>query len=63
MTNGNFEFITIHFSEIRARRQTLLEVILVFFGFGVDVPQDVDVREVDPEPAEQRGHPDGRHRP
>lgn len=39
------------------------EVILVFLGFGVDVSQDVDVREVDPEPAEQRGHPDGTRRP
>lgn len=31
--------------------------ILVFFGFGVDVSQDVDVREVNPEPAEQSRHP------
>ena len=34
----------------------------MFLGFGVDVPEDVDVRVVDPEPAEQRGHPgDTRH--
>lgn len=31
----------------------------MFLGFGVDVSQDVDVGEVDPEPAEQRGHPEG----
>lgn len=34
------------------------EVVLVLLGFGVDVSQDVDVREVDPESAEQCGHPD-----
>lgn len=32
-------------------------VLLVFFGFHVDVSENVDVREVDSEPAEQRGHP------
>lgn len=31
----------------------------MFLGFGVDVSEDVDVGEVDPEPAEQRGHPEG----
>lgn len=31
----------------------------MFLRFGVDVSEDVDVRVVDPEPAEQRGHPDG----
>lgn len=34
-------------------------VVLVFLRFGVDVSENVDVREVDSEPAEQRGHPDG----
>lgn len=34
-----------------------LRSLLVFLGFGVDVSEDDDVREVDPEPAEQRGHP------
>lgn len=34
----------------------------MFLGFGVDVSEDVDVGEVDPEHAEQRGHPDGTHR-
>lgn len=29
----------------------------MLLGFGVDVTEDVDVREVDSEPAEQRGHP------
>lgn len=40
-------------------RQILLVLVLVFLGFGVDVSEDVDVREVDPEPAEQRGHSEG----
>lgn len=31
----------------------------MFLGFGVDVSEDVDVGEVDPEPAEQRGHSEG----
>lgn len=31
----------------------------MFLGFGVDVPEDTDVGEVDSEPAEQRGHPAG----
>lgn len=30
---------------------------LLHLGFGVDVAQNGDVREVDPEFAEQRGHP------
>lgn len=30
----------------------------MFLGFGVDITEDVYVREVDSEPAEQRGHPD-----
>lgn len=29
----------------------------MFLRFGIDVSEDDDVREVDPEPAEQRGHP------
>lgn len=29
----------------------------MFLGFGVDVSEDVDVREVDPEPAQKGGHP------
>ena len=33
----------------------------MFFGLGVDVSEDMDVREVDPEPAEQCGHADGTH--
>lgn len=33
-------------------------VVLVFLGFGVDVSEDDDIREVDPEPAEQSGHPE-----
>lgn len=51
--------ITMHFSELKQLMKTPLELLLVFLGFGVDVSEDVDVREVDPEPAEQRGHPDG----
>lgn len=31
--------------------------LLLHLGFGVDVAQNGDVREVDPELAEQRGHP------
>ena len=30
----------------------------MFLGFGVNVSEDVDIRVVDPEPAEQRGHPE-----
>lgn len=29
----------------------------MFLRFGIDVSEDNDVRKVDPEPAEQRGHP------
>lgn len=29
----------------------------MFLGFGVNVSEDDDVREVNPEPAEQSGHP------
>lgn len=29
----------------------------MFLRFGVDVSEDDDVRKVDPEAAEQRGHP------
>lgn len=38
--------------------------LLVFLGFGVDVSEDDDVREVNPEPAEKGGHPGvkGAHR-
>lgn len=32
--------------------------ILLFFGLGVDVSQYINVGEVDPELAEQCGHPD-----
>lgn len=32
------------------------ELLLVLLGFGVDVPEDVDVRKIDSELAEQRGH-------
>lgn len=37
-----------------------ITVVLVFLGFGVDVADDNDVGEVDPEPAEQSGHPESR---
>lgn len=30
----------------------------MFLGFGVDVSKNVNIREVDPEPAEQSGHPE-----
>lgn len=29
----------------------------MFFRFHIDVSENVDVREVDSEPAQQRGHP------
>lgn len=36
------------------------KVVLVFLGFGVYVSEDVNIREVDPEPAEQSRHPEER---
>lgn len=46
------------FQRTRQLRRTLFEFVLVLLGFGIDVSKDVDVGEVNPEPAEQRGHPD-----
>lgn len=37
-----------------------IKILLVFLGFGVYVSEDVNIREVDPEPAEQSGHPEKR---
>lgn len=39
-------------SERRSQRS-----LLVFLRFGIDVSEDDDVGKVDPEAAEQRGHP------
>lgn len=42
--------------QVIAQTSSVSALILVFLGFCVDVSEDVDIREVDPEPAQQRGH-------
>lgn len=57
-SNENIFFNLCLFGHSSELRQAVIQFVLMLLWLGVDVSEHIDVREVDPEPAEQRGHPE-----